>query len=176
MTLKPSDRLVVQDFRSIPNSLVHDLDEWVNHQDKEQGRERIALYDAVREAYFSDTLLRPIREADLPPRHHLDDEHLSSWMESVHIQEFFQKGVIHVIVRLLEVVIKFDNFFLLFLLHHIQCHILQHCFLASLGGSDPPLLILEDASSNTPEEPYTHQFMDCECDHLHDGGEAGNWR
>ena len=70
--------------------------------------------DPVGEADFPNILLRAVRQADLPPCHHLDDEAMDADGEPVHIQEFFQKGVVDVFVRLLEVTIELRNFFLVF--------------------------------------------------------------
>ena len=92
--------------------LLQYLDEGVNHQDKEQWREGIALDDAVRQADFTDCFLRPLREADLPPSHHLNDEALDADGESVHLEERLQKAVVHIVIGFLEVVVELYDFFL----------------------------------------------------------------
>ena len=49
----------VEEFSAVPNFL-QNLDEGVDHQDKHQWREGIALDDAILQADITDLLLRPI--------------------------------------------------------------------------------------------------------------------
>ena len=53
---------------------------------KTKRREGIALDDAILQTDFADLFLRPVREADLPPGHHLDDQALDSEGEAIRFE------------------------------------------------------------------------------------------
>ena len=57
-------------------------------------------------------------------------------------------------------------------LHHVQCHVLNHCLFASLRGPDVPLFQFEDASFSVAKEKLPHPLADGERDHLRDRLEA----
>ena len=95
------------------------------------------------------SLFRPEREADPPPRHHLDDQDLDSRWEAIDVQELLQEGVVHIVVGLLEIIVQLHDFLLVFPLHRVRCHVLNHCLLATLRGSDASLLTIQDAPLNS---------------------------
>ena len=71
---------------------------------KRRGGEGIALNDAIGKTDLSNLFLGPVRKADLPSRHHLNDETLNAKGEAVYFHQLVQEVVVHVIVRFLEVV------------------------------------------------------------------------
>ena len=144
----------------VSKSSLRDLDEWVYHQHEQEGREGITLDDAVCQFYLADIILLPVLKGDLPSSRHLDYEHLDAMWEAIDIRELFQKGVVDVVVRLLEVIVEFDNISLLFLLHPIRGQILDHRLLASLRCSYTSLFVFEDAPLDVPEEPPPHTLVD----------------
>ena len=116
--------------------------------------EGIALDDAIFHADLADVLLCPVGQADLPPRHHLNDEALDAKWETIDVEQLLQKGVVDIVVCLLEVVVQLHDVHLLFLLHHVVCKIFNHSFLAPLGFPDSTLFKIQDASLSISKEVF----------------------
>ena len=129
----------------LTTSPLQNLDELVNDQDKQQRRERIALDYHIYEANLPYIFLRPVRQTDLPPRHHLDDEHLDTKGESIGIQELFQEGMVQVAVCLLEIKVHLHDIFISFLCR-VRGNVLYHCLLAPLGRADTSLFVFYTGS------------------------------
>ena len=116
---------VEEHFGVITNIILHDLDEGVNHQDKQQWREGITLDDAVCQADLPNMLLRPICEANLPSRHHLGDHALGTKWEAMDFQKLVQKVVVDGVIRLLEVIVQLHSFRLLSPIHQVEGRVLE---------------------------------------------------
>ena len=101
---------------------------------RKQRGEGIDMNNHVLKSDFAHYLFLPIGQADLPPRRHFHNQHLDAWMETVGVEELLQKGVVDIVVRLLEVIVQFDDILLLFLLHQIRGNILDDGLFASLGS------------------------------------------
>ena len=64
--------------------------------------------------------------------HHLGDEALDADGEPVDLEELLQKGMVHVVVRLLEVVVELHHIRLFSPLHQIRGQVLDDCLFAPL--------------------------------------------
>ena len=79
--------------------------------------------------------------------------------KSVYVQELLQKGVVHIVISLLEMEVEFHNIALVRLLLHVCSNVLKDSIIASLRSPDSPLLTLHDWSFAIAEEEFLHPLV-----------------
>ena len=91
--------------------------------------------------------------------HNIDISMMRHWKQigKLYIsRSFFQKGVVHIVVRLLRDRVPLDDFAPFFSLQTVCCNVINDLLLASLGGSDASLFVFKNASFTIAKQVFLH--------------------